>query len=784
MAVSEQTPYIEYEANGVTKSFALEFDCSDKNHLIVMIDDFEPAVDTWSLSDGAVVFSIAPELNKKISIKRNTPFRRDSDFQSYDNSFRPKPVNENFDWIWWKLQELGVADWILGARIDALKNYVDRKDDELKAYLMEEIRKQGVALDQLDEYYNYLMQRLAQIAVDKGWDASFVVDGDMNQKQINDSVRSKNAEHVSVDDFYSSKLNHSKNTQTLASSAYLTLSDLQKDYAFADSLDWSVDALALQAFFNYITKNRAHLAVCAGDFFSSHPLNITYSTSDLVGITRNVIFNANIKGMGTGANRDLLTITGGRKAVFTGNLELWGRVTGEGYSGRTWSNGLKVNNCRGLQLKWSYNARYFKRWAVDGTSESGNNNFVEYGSVGAYLCGSRRGDVTLNFSAVNNTGSADSEKQRSVLTVDKDISQNINNFGSYLVINNEFYLIVSATTTDVTIYPWITTTTSGSAELIAGGCARIFGNDSNIQKFSLIEAGSCAIAYLDQSFYSGTQQRISSTSCVIGEVRGGEPGSKLFCSTSMTSYFESNEVDIMSHSSADSSALFTNPIEISFNKIKQLCPKNEAGVSSIAAVFKPAVLLKGRLIKALAVNRTDSTSSSTISAKNGDEDYKLNGTTTVTLTKDADMLRLFALSDVSFVSMNTAALTFKCETGFTINGSSSDLVLSEVKYKRVHARLVGTNWRVAVFYDEISNISATATYDPPSLAAGAQQSTTVTLVGAALGNTVLCSFSKALNGTRLWAEVTAANTVTVYHRNDTGAAVDIAIGLLKVAVVF
>ncbi|MNV20916.1 hypothetical protein D3C71_1118380 [compost metagenome] len=51
---------------------------------------------------------------------------------------------------------------------------------------MEEIRKQGVALDQLEDYYNYLMERLAQIAVDKGWDASFVVDGDKTQKQIND----------------------------------------------------------------------------------------------------------------------------------------------------------------------------------------------------------------------------------------------------------------------------------------------------------------------------------------------------------------------------------------------------------------------------------------------------------------------------------------------------------------------------------------------------------------------------------------------------------------------
>lgn len=188
MAVPEQTPYIEHIANGVTTSFALEFECKDKEHLIVLVDNVEPNVGTWSLVNGAVVFGIAPADGKIISIQRNTPFRRDTNFQSYDNSLRPATINKDFDWIWYKLQELGVADWILGNRIDALKNYVDDRDDELRAYLMEEIRKQGVALDQLEDYYNYLMERLAQIAVDKGWDSSFVVHKGQTQFEINSST--------------------------------------------------------------------------------------------------------------------------------------------------------------------------------------------------------------------------------------------------------------------------------------------------------------------------------------------------------------------------------------------------------------------------------------------------------------------------------------------------------------------------------------------------------------------------------------------------------------------
>lgn len=181
MAVPEQTPYIEHTGNGVTTSFSLGFQCESKDHLIVLVDEIEPPIATWSLSGGNVVFTIAPAAGKKITLQRNTPFGRTTNYQSFNNSFRPQTINIDFDRLWLKLQELGVANWLL-------KQYVDKKDDELKSFLLEEIRKQGVALDQLDEYYNYLMQRLAQIAVDKGWDASFVVDGNENQHQINSSL--------------------------------------------------------------------------------------------------------------------------------------------------------------------------------------------------------------------------------------------------------------------------------------------------------------------------------------------------------------------------------------------------------------------------------------------------------------------------------------------------------------------------------------------------------------------------------------------------------------------
>ena len=65
------------------------------------------------------------------------------------------------------------------------------------------------------------------------------------------------------------------------------------------------------------------------------------------------------------------------------------------------------------------------------------------------------------------------------------------------------------------------------------------------------------------------------------------------------------------------------------------------------------------------------------------------------------------------------------------------------------------------------------TFDWADLATATQQSTTVTVTGAAAGMAAIAYMDVALSGTRLWAEVTAADTVTVYQRNDTGGNVNV-----------
>lgn len=78
------------------------------------------------------------------------------------------------------------------------------------------------------------------------------------------------------------------------------------------------------------------------------------------------------------------------------------------------------------------------------------------------------------------------------------------------------------------------------------------------------------------------------------------------------------------------------------------------------------------------------------------------------------------------------------------------------------------------------HLSATATWDPASLAAGQYDSTTVTVTGAAVGDTVNVGFSNAVPaGCLLFGAVTASGTVTVTLLNVTTGTVDLASGTLR-----
>ena len=76
----------------------------------------------------------------------------------------------------------------------------------------------------------------------------------------------------------------------------------------------------------------------------------------------------------------------------------------------------------------------------------------------------------------------------------------------------------------------------------------------------------------------------------------------------------------------------------------------------------------------------------------------------------------------------------------------------------------------------------TATWDPGEVLASQSVSTTVSVPGAAFGDICLPSFSLALSGLVLSAEVDAADVVRVTLSNTTGAAIDLASGTITLLV--
>ncbi len=89
----------------------------------------------------------------------------------------------------------------------------------------------------------------------------------------------------------------------------------------------------------------------------------------------------------------------------------------------------------------------------------------------------------------------------------------------------------------------------------------------------------------------------------------------------------------------------------------------------------------------------------------------------------------------------------------------------------------------SVIQKNVATITGSTTYNPPSLAAGAEDFPVFAAFGAVIGDPVVFGFSQNLQGMSLTGYVSAADTVTAVLSNVTAGAIDLASGTLT-AVVF
>lgn len=180
MSVPVQTPSKEYIANGTTTAFPLNFNCDKSEYLIVTLNGEEAPVGSWTLSNDTVTFTLAPANDVVVNLQRNTPFQRTTNYQLYDNSFRPSAVNKDFDLIWWKLQELGYRDQVIWLAL--VKEISDRIDGDEN--LQNQINTIDNWLTNLQQNVNENTNDIAQLINDLSKEIADRITGDQILKDM------------------------------------------------------------------------------------------------------------------------------------------------------------------------------------------------------------------------------------------------------------------------------------------------------------------------------------------------------------------------------------------------------------------------------------------------------------------------------------------------------------------------------------------------------------------------------------------------------------------------
>lgn len=123
--------------------------------------------------------------------------------------------------------------------------------------------------------------------------------------------------------------------------------------------------------------------------------------------------------------------------------------------------------------------------------------------------------------------------------------------------------------------------------------------------------------------------------------------------------------------------------------------------------------------------------------------------------------------------------------GVLFNGSAgtvTGLRLRNNDLFRASTPVLGSLGTSPLVYGNTGFLSASSTWNPPSIATGSSTATTVIVDGAVVGDTVAASFSNALVGASLTAQVSAAGTVEARLTNNSGADVDLNSGTVRVIV--
>lgn len=601
-------------------------------------------------------------------------------------------------------------------------------------------------------------------------------------------------------------------TKRFLSTQFTNVTDAQKWFPHVtniatDTLDWA----GLQALFNYCLANYVNDVNLQGKYYTTKELDYIFGHG-----AKTKKFSGTLEIHANASMHHVLRIAGSFlrfDSIIVGNPNTFAyRIPYGLYVGGTKDSGATDNT--------SFGTVQANGFDIASVNVNQNTLFCAFDNV---QCGGGRRETVNISNIVDDTTNPTERTKLTLSSITFHSSENINSIeygypdpNSYLMIENKPYLVVSIDRTDNTavIQPKYTGTET-SATYAYGSGFHHGGNNAGCIVVGSLACRSGAIGLSEESLYSGEFGSVTLEGNLIGISQGHITDIAMNFNIDRA-YFEGNTADYVFSGTQyldNTSISMQNAMGINPNKVYNLSSPAQGNGGYLPKYA--TIDFGGRVI--------------TNNSNYYDEPGWLSGLyldlhsqkdvmqflcnmkpLNVDLRFDKRIVELTGLTEKVLVikgngnqdktnTPTTGNITFTCPTGFTFNDTGlasitySGFYKNPIFYINVYHRPFSNISIVSIVCDglksdlqkniiDVAN-STTVVYDPPSLATATQQSTTVTLTGAKLGDNVSVSFNQPLQGTRLWAEVTAADTVTVYHRNDTGATVDIASGNLKVKIV-
>lgn len=676
-----------------------------------------------------------------------------------------------------------IGSWFSDNLQDTLDNISGAMDDALKP-----------VLQNLDDAIN---AAAAAAAGANGWtDQLILLSNGRTQKQ-------KNAELVTPYDFGAI----GDGVYHKLSEKYTILADAQVKYPTAQSLDDSIDLCALEAFFDYCRANDGFIADITLKANINRPLNLGIRTnSDF----KTKIYNGHLElSSSTTTEISHLMQINMRNVYFNGRISLNG--TGGTVKNRRVVCGLLIGDRGddGSSGRVNINEVYASGMKHAAAILLNDSIFPVIGKVYAGWCGSSghtsyKDSVDTHYANITEKLPDVGGDYSQYSTVKVDSLPPIvegNRFNVMAVFEGDEsrpYRVTNINTTDntISVYPLLDITkTYTKVKYIYGGGLFWTGNNSGVGSFNHLQFIVCGVGFWGLSLYGGTINMLSTEYCGVGYSLG-KPFEAVMAYEINNGYFEANlwnyvqqwGVDFSLHNLRQSNSFLPSKM-VSLQAYKY---QNKMGEAD--RFPNSTFSIDGKTYRMSEVQHWSG--NAYVDLSNPEDIYlKACYTNSTVYLSISDVGKIDKFSSYTKTIMltprdsnSTNRIKISPPQGWKLNGGAVDTAITTSRYigngAIINLDINTTTKNITVRSDLFTALTvASVTYDPPSLATATQQSTTVTLPGAKVGDTVVVSFSNPLQGTRMWAEVTAADTVTVYHRNDTGVTVDLTSGILTVKII-